>query len=140
LNAIVHPAVINAQAEQIAALAKSHTILVIESALIFSVQTETGGKPWRERFDRILLVTAPEAQKIARFIGRAAAGRVLSSSRAQRAGADALRRLRDPAPGRRTRRRVPRPLERQRASRSSARQVDAAWQELLQLEKAHRTE
>lgn len=139
LNAIVHPAVMQAQAERVAALAKSHTILVIESALIFSVQAESGGRPWRERFDRILLVTAPEAQKIARFIGRAAAGRVLSSSERNALEADALRRLRTQhQAGEHAAECLV--LSNDNSLAELARQVDAAWQELLQLEKAHRTE
>jgi dephospho-CoA kinase len=137
LNAIVHPAVLNAQAEQIAALATMHTILVIESALIFSAQTETGAKPWRERFDRILLVTASEPLKIARFVERAAAGRALSATEHAALELDASRRLR----------------EQHKTAEHAAdclvisndgdvaaleQQVEAAWQELLALEKAHR--
>ena len=95
LNAIVHPAVIAAQAETISALAGSHAIIVIESALIFSAQTEPGTKLWRERFDRILLVTAPEEQKLARFVRRAAAGRTLSAEERAALQADAMRRLRE---------------------------------------------
>jgi dephospho-CoA kinase len=94
LNAIVHPAVIEAQAEQIAALAKTnpHAIAVVESALIFSTLHAPHGS-WRDRFDCVLLVEAPEEKKIARFIDRIAAGRTLSA--AERAGfeADARRRL-----------------------------------------------
>jgi dephospho-CoA kinase len=94
LNAIIHPAVIEAQAEQLAALAKSslHAIAVVESALIFSTQHAPHGN-WRDRFDRVLLVEAPEEEKIRRFVDRIAAGRTLSAE--ERAGfeADALRRL-----------------------------------------------
>ncbi len=69
LNAIVHPAAIALQghlAEQI--LAKDpEAIIVVESALIF--ETKYGGK-WRERFDRMVLVCAPDKLKIARFLAR----------------------------------------------------------------------
>jgi dephospho-CoA kinase len=95
LNAIVHPAVIEAQATQLAELAKAnpHAIAVVESALIFST-THVPEGTWRSRFDCILLVEAPEAEKIARFVDRMAAGRTLGSG--ERAGleADARRRLR----------------------------------------------
>jgi dephospho-CoA kinase len=94
LNAIIHPAVIEAQAEQLAELAKTHphAIAVVESALIFSTLYSPHGT-WRDRFDCILLVEAPETVKIARFVDRIAAGRTLSAD--ERAGyeADARRRL-----------------------------------------------
>lgn len=94
LNAIVHPAVIDAQAKQIAALeaANPRAIVVIESALIFST-THTPEGTWRGRFDRILLVEAPEAEKIARFVDRIAAGRTLSIAERGELEADAHRRL-----------------------------------------------
>ncbi|MGA8938018.1 MAG: dephospho-CoA kinase [Acidobacteriaceae bacterium] len=99
LNAIVHPAVIEAQAEQLAELARTdpHAIAVVESALIFSTQygaVEHGSRgSWRDRFDCVLLVEAPEEVKIARFVDRIAAGRTLGPE--ERAGleADARRRL-----------------------------------------------
>ena len=55
LNEIVHPAVIDAQAEHLAKLTKTnpHAIVVIESALIFST-THVREGTWRGRFDRIL--------------------------------------------------------------------------------------
>jgi dephospho-CoA kinase len=94
LNAIVHPAVIEAQSKYLAELARTNpnAIVVVESALIFST-THTPEGTWRNRFDRILLVEAPESEKIARFSDRIAAGRELS--RAERAAieADAQRRL-----------------------------------------------
>jgi dephospho-CoA kinase len=75
LNAIIHPAVIAAQAEQISEIARAHphAIIVIESALIFSTKhTPEGG--WRSRFDCIVLVTAPDDIKIERFIQRSGSG------------------------------------------------------------------
>lgn len=93
LNAIIHPAVLAAQAEQIEQLAREtpDAIVVIESALIFT--TKAGDRPWRERFDCIVLVTAPEDQKIARFIDRLAHGRALSPAERSELEADARRRL-----------------------------------------------
>jgi dephospho-CoA kinase len=94
LNAIVHPAVIEAQAKQLAALGASdpHTIAVVESALIFST-THVPEGTWRGRFDRILLVEAPEAAKVARFVDRIAAGRTMTPEQRGALEADARRRL-----------------------------------------------
>jgi dephospho-CoA kinase len=95
LNTIVHPAVIAAQAEQIAALERRwpEAIVVVESALIFSTTHGQGGEPWRKRFDRIVLVAAPLEQKIARFVERVAAGRALSAEERAEVEADARKRL-----------------------------------------------
>ena len=71
LNAIVHPAVIARQAEMAEDLAKREprAVLVVESALLF--ETEHGGvEGWRSRFDRIVLVTASETNKVRRFVAR----------------------------------------------------------------------
>lgn len=69
LNAIVHPAVIAQQAELAEAVfaRDAGAIVVVESALIFETQH---GEGWRERFDRMVLVTAPEEMKVARFVAR----------------------------------------------------------------------
>jgi dephospho-CoA kinase len=89
LSAIVHPPVIAAQAAAMAELATRDpgAIVVVESALLF-----TSGD-WRERFDRVVLVTAPEAVKVARFVERVAAGRVLPFDERAALEADARRRL-----------------------------------------------
>ncbi|HVG28058.1 MAG TPA: dephospho-CoA kinase, partial [Acidobacteriaceae bacterium] len=79
LNAIVHPAVIAEQAVRLAELGRAQpdAIVVIESALIFTVRHAPGGN-WSERFDCIVVVSAPEDAKIARFIDRVREDRVLS--------------------------------------------------------------
>jgi len=94
LNAIIHPAVIDAQAEQLAELEKTspEAIVVVESALIFSTPYGPGGS-WRDRFDCVLVVDAPEEVKIARFVDRIAAGRALSGDEREGFEADARRRL-----------------------------------------------
>ena len=73
LNAIVHPATIALQSELMGAmLAKDGgALVVVESALIFET---THGDGWRGRFDRMILVTAPEERKIERFIARSGGG------------------------------------------------------------------
>ena len=98
LNAIVHPAVMGAQAEQIAELAKTRpdAIVVVESALIFSAKDRSdadGSQPWRERFDCVAVVTAPEEQKVARFVERMSAGRELAAAERAAFEADARKRL-----------------------------------------------
>lgn len=71
LNQIVHPAVIAAQEERMRTL-PADAVVVVESALIFETKY-AGPQGWRERFDRLVLVTAPEPVKIARFLKRAKA-------------------------------------------------------------------
>jgi len=94
LNALVHPAVIAEQAAELGELARTHpnAVAVIESALLAS--TPYGGA-LAERFDRIVLVTAPEEQKIAHFVERMAAERMAGGNGLTREAlaADARRRL-----------------------------------------------
>jgi dephospho-CoA kinase len=100
LNAIVHPAVIARQAELSEKIfAKDpHAVVMVESALIFETNygngsESTGGARWHSRFDRLILVTAPEELKIARFVARSAAGATLSTERHAELEAEARRRL-----------------------------------------------
>ena len=82
LNDIVHPAVIDAQRrwmEEIFA-GDPGAVAVVESALIFEVvrdarargETEGVLADWRRRIDRIIVVTAPDEVKIARYAARIA--------------------------------------------------------------------
>jgi dephospho-CoA kinase len=119
LNAIVHPAVIARQAELSEAIFQQDpkAVVMVESALIFETKhsetkhreakpgearpSETGpggSQPtreqrWHNRFDRIILVTAPEEVKIARFVARCAASETLTSERREKLEADARLRL-----------------------------------------------
>jgi len=80
LNAIVHPAVIDLQRRLMnEAFARNpKAVAVIESALIFEVvrdarargDKDSGLADWRRRIDRIIVVTAPDDLKIARFVAR----------------------------------------------------------------------
>ena len=90
LNAIVHPAVIAHQAVRMAEIfaATPEAVVIIESALIFETQTAAAA-----RFDCILLVTAPEPEKIGRFVRRQSPDGVVSSERRKMLEAEALRRL-----------------------------------------------
>ncbi|MCU1247806.1 MAG: coaE [Edaphobacter sp.] len=119
LNAIVHPAVIARQAELTEAIFQQdpRAVVVVESALIFETkygETKYGEtkpsetKPretkhgdsqaterarWHNRFDRIILVTAPEEVKIARFVARSVAGEPITAERRETLEAEARLRL-----------------------------------------------
>lgn len=80
LNAIVHPAVIAAQQhwmEEVFARDPA-AVAVVESALIFEVVRDARARGlqegvlthWRRRIDRIIVVTAPDEVKIARYVAR----------------------------------------------------------------------
>jgi len=99
LNAIVHPAVIDAQRRWMDEVfaRKPAAVAVLESALIFEVERDARARgeqegvlaDWRRRIDRIVVVTAPDELKIARYVARVSptgAGR-------EAAEADARRRL-----------------------------------------------
>jgi dephospho-CoA kinase len=92
LNAIVHPAVIAEQAEQMQAFAGTDAVVVVESALIFTAYGQDE-RQIRERFDRVLLVVAPEAAKISRFVERMLKGRSVAIEERAAVEADARRRL-----------------------------------------------
>jgi len=80
LNAIVHPAVIAAQGDWMRTIAsRNHeAIAVVESALIFEVERDAIQRGesegivsyWMRRFDKVIVVTAPEEVKIARYVAR----------------------------------------------------------------------
>ena len=80
LNAIIHPPVIEAQQrwmEEIFAR-DPRAVAVVESALIFEVDRDARARDekegvlaeWRQSLDRIVVVTAPDAVKIARYADR----------------------------------------------------------------------
>lgn len=98
LNAIVHPAVIAAQQrwmDEVFARDPA-AVAVIESALIFEVVRDARARgekesvlaDWRRRIDRIVLVTAPDEIKIARYVAR------IAPEGAARAAAEADARVR----------------------------------------------
>jgi dephospho-CoA kinase len=98
LNAIVHPAVIQEQAEIAREIFEEDwkAVVVVESALIFETKYGEKGaedEPWRSRFDCIVLVTAEEDTKIARYLDRIAAGRSLTEEDRATLVADARSRL-----------------------------------------------
>jgi dephospho-CoA kinase len=104
LNAIIHPAVIAAQQhwmEEVFARDPA-AVAVVESALIFEVVRDARARgeiqgvlaDWRRRIDRVIVVTAPDEVKIARYAARVAA----SPQDRAAAEADARTRLRHQIP------------------------------------------
>jgi dephospho-CoA kinase len=109
LNAIVHPAVIARQATLSEAIFQQdpRAVVMVESALIFETKygetkhsARNRGNPqatestrWHNRFDRVILVTAPEELKIARFVARSAAGEIMTAERRAKLEAEARLRL-----------------------------------------------
>ncbi|MGA7857925.1 MAG: dephospho-CoA kinase [Terracidiphilus sp.] len=99
LNAIVHPAVIEAQRRWMNDVFKRDpgAVVVVVTALIFEVERDARARgerdtvlaDWRRRIDRVVVVTAPDELKIARYVGRLN----LSGADREAAEADARARL-----------------------------------------------
>ncbi|UWZ84825.1 dephospho-CoA kinase [Occallatibacter riparius] len=99
LNAIIHPAVIAAQQRWMEGVFARDpaAVAVVESALIFEVERDAKARgesegvlaDWRNRFDHIIVLTAPDEVKIARYVDRIGA----DPARREAAIADARTRL-----------------------------------------------
>jgi dephospho-CoA kinase len=99
LNAIVHPAVIAEQRRWMAEVFARDpaAVAIVESALIFEVERDAHARgeqegvlsDWRRRFDRVVVVTAPDEVKIARYKAKS----VSSGGDRKAAEADAQARL-----------------------------------------------
>jgi len=72
LSLIVHPAVIAAQEAWMRDVftREPRAVAVVESALIFEAERDGTVPGWRDRFDSLILVTAPLELRIARFLAR----------------------------------------------------------------------
>ena len=72
LNRIVHPPTVAEQERLTQAIAavEPNAIVMVESALIFEAEAWGTVPEWRKRFDRVLLVTAPDDLKIQRYVAR----------------------------------------------------------------------
>ncbi|MGB6131543.1 MAG: dephospho-CoA kinase [Acidobacteriaceae bacterium] len=72
LNRIVHPPVIAEQERRMHEIfaRDPSAVAMIESALIFEAEAGGSAPGWRKRFDRIILVAAPDDLKIERFLAR----------------------------------------------------------------------
>ena len=99
LNAIVHPAVIEAQRRWMDEVFERDpaAVAVVVSALIFEVERDARARgeresvlaDWRRRIDRVVVVTAPDELKIARYVARLS----LAGADREAAEADARARL-----------------------------------------------
>jgi dephospho-CoA kinase len=81
LNRIVHPAVVAEQERRMEAIFSKHpnAIAMVESALIFEADHAGTAPNLRRRFDKLILVTAPESTRLARYVARVGGGRTLST-------------------------------------------------------------
>jgi dephospho-CoA kinase len=105
LNRVIHPAVIAEEEHLLAELGRSdpHAVGVVESALIFEASkagTDLGfvtnlsiTPAWLDRFDKIILVTAPENLRVQRFVDRMLQLGPPRPDAATLASADARRRM-----------------------------------------------
>ncbi len=99
LNSLVHPAVIEAQRRWMEGVFARDpgAVAVVVSALIFEVERDARARgerdnilaDWRRRIDRVVVVTAPDEIKIARYVNRLG----LSGVEHDKAKADARARL-----------------------------------------------
>jgi len=136
LNAIVHPAVIAAQARWMDDVfaRDANAVAVVESALVFEVERDARARgetegvlaDWRRRFDRVLVVTAPDELKIARYAAKVAPG---GEGRAA-AEADARARLARQIPDEVKAARADFVLDNSGDLEGLRRQVDAIWQRI----------
>lgn len=72
LNRIVHPPTIAEQERRMREIfaRDPKAVVLVESALIFEADAGGSAPGWRQRFDRIILVTLPDELKIERFLAR----------------------------------------------------------------------
>jgi dephospho-CoA kinase len=72
LNRIVHPPTIAEQERRAHAIFSIDptAVVVVESALVFEAEAWGTVPEWRKRFDRVVLVTAPDDLKLERFLAR----------------------------------------------------------------------
>lgn len=95
LNAIVHPAVIAEQERRIEEISrrKPNAIVMVESALIFEADRGGTAPGLSRRFDKLILVTAPESTRIARYVARVSGGATISDERRSAMEQDARKRM-----------------------------------------------
>ncbi len=95
LNRLVHPAVIDEQERRIDTIFRddSKAIAMVESALIFEADRAGTAPGLSRRFDKLILVTAPEEIRLQRYIARVSSGRVLSHHERSALEQDGRRRI-----------------------------------------------
>jgi dephospho-CoA kinase len=142
LNAIVHPAVIEAQQQWMAGVFEKNprAIAVVESALIFEVVRDARARGeatgilanWRERMDCVIAVTAPVELRIARYVSRICppnGDQAQIKSRAE-AEADARRRIAQQIPAQEKARLADEVIENTGDLDDLRRQTLAVWERL----------
>ncbi|MGC1782467.1 MAG: dephospho-CoA kinase [Acidobacteriaceae bacterium] len=95
LNRIVHPAVIEEQERRMNAIFRDHpdAIVMVESALMFEADRGGTAPGLSRRFNKLILVTAPEDVRLARYVARMSAGRTLSAEEKVALEEDGRRRI-----------------------------------------------
>lgn len=95
LNRLVHPAVIAEQELRMARIFSSdpQAMVMVESALIFEADRAGTAPGLSRRFDQLILVTAPEDVRVARYVARVSGGRPLALEQRRSLEDDALRRM-----------------------------------------------
>lgn len=93
LNRIVHPPVIAAQEGWMRGIGArdEKAMVMVESALVFEADRSGTVPGWRHRFDKIILVTAPDEVKIERYLARVSSS--LDEAQRQSVERDARSRL-----------------------------------------------
>ncbi len=148
LNAIVHPATIALQRQKMDAIfaRDPRAVAVVESALIFEVvrdarargETDTPLADWRRRIDRVILVTAPDELKIARYAARVSPPGPGQESAREAAAAEARVRLKHQIPDAEKAAEADYVLENAGSMEALHKQVRALW-ERLKTESEQRT-
>ncbi len=144
LNAIVHPAVIAAQQRWMEEIFARHpyAVAVVESALIFEVERDAKaasnkdgaipGHPkdllidWRNRFDRVIVLTAPDEVKVGRYVARLN----VDAAKREAAEADARVRLARQMPDAEKAARADFVIENTNGIEALRARVDAVWERL----------
>ena len=133
LNAIIHPEVITQQARLAAEFEarRPDAVLVVESAVLFSTR-HAGEGGWQQRFDCVVVVTAPEPLRIARFAERLSAS-AADSGEEQRA--EARRRIAQQMPEAEMAARADFLLANDGAREALEQEVDHLWAALARFER-----
>lgn len=95
LNRLVHPAVIAEQERRIEAIFANNpnAIVMVESALIFEADRAGTAPGLSKRFDKLILVTAPEEIRLQRYIERVSGEQGLSAQERYTVEQDGRRRI-----------------------------------------------
>jgi len=136
LNAIVHPAVIEMQRRWMKGVfaRDPNAVAVVESALIFEVERDARDRgesegvlaDWRNRFDRVIVLTAPDEVKVARYVDRICP----DPARREAAAADARMRLAKQMPDAAKAERADYVIENTGGMDALRQRVEAIWERL----------